>query len=121
MRHVCVPARVRLFFDRPPTTAFEVAVHRAVQSVPAGRVATYGDVAAAVGHPRAARAVGNVLKVCPDNWITPWHRVVRSDGHVGGFSERVPRTKILRLQKEGVDVRPDGRIRDFERVRFRPE
>lgn len=112
---------MRLMFEKPPTTEFEHAVHRAVQSVPVGRVATYGDVALAVGRPGAARAVGNVMRCNPDTKVTPCHRVVRSDGNVGGYggSTLDVGRKIRRLKGEGVRVARDGRIVDFERLRWR--
>lgn len=107
--------------EKPPTTEFERAVHRAVQSVPAGRVTTYGDVALAVGRPGAARAVGTVMRCNPDTRATPCHRVVRSDGTVGGYAgggAGTPR-KILRLAAEGVRVDAHARLIDFERIRWR--
>jgi methylated-DNA-protein-cysteine methyltransferase-like protein len=90
-------------------------VHALVRRVPAGRVVTYGQVAVLVGAPRAARAVGQAMRVCPSG--VPWHRVVnglgtisrRGDG-IGALSQR------LLLEGEGVRfVR--GRI-DLGRYRW---
>jgi methylated-DNA-protein-cysteine methyltransferase-like protein len=82
---------------------FAVAVHRLVRRIPPGRVATYGQVAAALGRPRAARAVGWAMKHCPTD--VPWHRVVNSQGaisrraNLGGML-----TQRVRLEQEGVAV-----------------
>ena len=95
-------------------------IYRAVSQVPRGRVATYGDVALAVGAPRAARAVGTAMARNQDVGVVPCHRVVRSDGSVGGYGgggEGV-RKKIALLRREGVSVSREGKIRDFERLRF---
>ena len=55
-----------------------------VRRIPPGRVATYGDVAALAGQPRAARAVGNIMRGCgrPD---VPCHRVIAAGGRLGGY------------------------------------
>jgi methylated-DNA-[protein]-cysteine S-methyltransferase len=63
---------------------FDVAVYRAVIAIPYGETATYGEVAARVGSPRAARAVGNAMARCPLFPVVPCHRVVRADG-IGGW------------------------------------
>ncbi len=62
---------------------FDRAVYRLVSEIPRGRVATYGQIAALLGHPRAARAVGAALKRCRSD--LPWHRVLN---HRGGISRR---------------------------------
>lgn len=101
---------------------FEQAVHRVVQAVPKGRVTTYGDVAWAIGRPGAARAVGGVMRRNPDTHLTPCHRVVASDGTLGGYMGREDYSarKVSRLKVEGVRVDADGRIQDFDRVRWKP-
>ncbi|MEO7266695.1 MAG: methylated-DNA--[protein]-cysteine S-methyltransferase, partial [Candidatus Limnocylindria bacterium] len=64
--------------------AWDVRVFRAVRDVPFGATATYGEIAAAVGSPRAARAVGGALGRCPFFPAVPCHRVVRAaDGWSG--------------------------------------
>jgi O-6-methylguanine DNA methyltransferase len=79
-------------------------------------VATYGDVAAASGVPRAARAVGNIMKGCRVPGV-PCHRVIAAGGRLGGYggSEGLKRSLLV---AEGVIVGPSGRIRDFDRKRF---
>lgn len=90
-------------------TRFHHAVFRLVRQIPRGRVATYGQIAAILGWPRAARAVGYAMRHCPDG--VPWHRVVNAHGsisvraNVGGML-----TQRLLLEQEGVAVRK-GRIR----------
>jgi methylated-DNA-protein-cysteine methyltransferase-like protein len=79
-----------------------------IRRIPRGRVATYGQIAALLGRPRNARAVGQALRTCPHD--VPWHRVVNA---AGGISAR-PRassmlTQELRLTGEGVALRR-GRI-----------
>jgi O-6-methylguanine DNA methyltransferase len=75
---------------------FTARVLSVVRRIPAGRVATYGDVAALAGQPRAARAVGNIMRDCrrPD---VPCHRVVAAGGRLGGYggSETLKRSLLL--------------------------
>ena len=87
----------------------------AVRRIPAGRVATYGDVAAAAGVPRAARAVGNIMKECSAPGV-PCHRVVAAGGRLGGYGGNEGLKRAL-LGAEGVSV-VGTRIRDFDRKRF---
>jgi methylated-DNA-protein-cysteine methyltransferase-like protein len=89
--------------------SFARAVWRLVRRIPRGRVVTYGQLAAALGRPRAARAVGRAMGGCPPD--IPWHRVVNARG---GISRRARMsgmvTQRLRLEAEGVVVR-GGRVR----------
>ena len=70
-------------------------------------MATYKDVACQAGNPRAVRAVGNALHLNKDTHI-PCHRVVRSDGRVGGYNKGSETKKHI-LQKEGVEIK-NGKI-----------
>jgi O-6-methylguanine DNA methyltransferase len=97
------------------TTQFRTRVLFAVRRIPAGRVATYGDVAAAAGVPRAARAVGNIMKECSAPGV-PCHRVVGAGGRLGGYGGNEGLKRAL-LGAEGVSV-VGTRIRDFDRKRF---
>lgn len=83
-------------------TAFERKVYMAVLRIPAGETRSYGWVAARIGKPRASRAVGNALNKNPFIGMVPCHRVIRSDGSIGGF-ERGARQKRILLRREGVD------------------
>jgi methylated-DNA-protein-cysteine methyltransferase-like protein len=96
---------------------FARAVWRCVRRIPRGRVATYGQIAALLGRPRAARAVGHAMHECPAD--VPWHRVVNASG---GISRRARMesmlTQRLLLLREGVTLRR-GRV-SLARHRWRP-
>jgi methylated-DNA-protein-cysteine methyltransferase-like protein len=78
-------------------------VYRFVRRVPRGRVVTYGQVAARVGAPRAARAVGGAMGRCPDD--VPWHRVVNAQGRISRRRREAGMlTQRIRLQQEGVPL-----------------
>jgi O-6-methylguanine DNA methyltransferase len=87
-----------------------------VRRIPRGRVATYGDVAALAGRPRAARAVGNIMRTCaaPD---VPCHRVIAAGGRLGGYGGQEV-TKRGMLAQEGV-LFHGRRIADFKTVRVK--
>jgi methylated-DNA-[protein]-cysteine S-methyltransferase len=78
-------------------------VYRVVGKIPRGRILTYKKVAEMAGAPCAWRAVGNILNKNMDFNI-PCHRVVRSDGKIGGYN-RGTNKKILLLKKEGVIIK----------------
>jgi methylated-DNA-[protein]-cysteine S-methyltransferase len=61
-------------------------VWTACAAIPEGKTMTYGQLAAAIGHPKAARAVGTALAANPFAPTVPCHRVIRSDGGLGGYS-----------------------------------
>jgi O-6-methylguanine DNA methyltransferase len=84
--------------------------------IPPGRVATYGDVAAMAGRPRAARAVGNVMRECKDCGV-PCHRVVGAGGALGGYGGNLQLKRSL-LLAEGIIV-VGRRIRSFATARWR--
>lgn len=86
-----------------------------VRRIPRGRVATYGDVAAMAGKPRAHRAVGNIMRALDDPSV-PAHRVVAAGGLLGGFG-RDPEVKAQRLRAEGIIV-INGRLRGFAAARW---
>ena len=80
-------------------TDFEKKVYRAVMSIPLGSTRSYKWVAAKTGSPRSARAVGNALNKNPYAPFVPCHRVVASDGSLGGYGGGL-RKKIELLEKE---------------------
>ena len=95
---------------------FARAVWHCVRRIPRGRVATYGQIAALLGRPRAARAVGHAMHACPAD--VPWHRVVNASG---GISRRAQMESMLTqrlLLREGVPLR-GGRV-SLTRHRWRP-
>jgi len=99
---------------------FRKAVYRLVRRIPSGRVATYGQIAAILGHPRAARAVGTALHWLPRDLLdrVPWQRVINA---AGGISYRadVYRPDLQRrlLEDEGVVFDRDGCV-DLRRFRW---
>jgi methylated-DNA-[protein]-cysteine S-methyltransferase len=79
--------------------AFNDKVYEVVRQIPEGYVATYGDIARAVGSPRACRAIGGANHKNPICIIVPCHRVVASNG-IGGYGEGIEIKKYL-LELEG--------------------
>ena len=98
-------------------TAFAARVLTVVRRIPAGRVATYGDVAAAAGRPRAARAVGTIMRTSHTPGV-PYHRVVAAGGRLGGYGSS-PAVKRALLVLEGVAF-SGQRIRRFASLRWTP-
>lgn len=76
-------------------TEFEQLVYDAVRRIPKGETRTYGWVAREIGKPKSARAVGNALNRNPYAPEVPCHRVVRSDGSIGGFATGVRKKREL--------------------------
>ncbi len=87
-------------------------VYSLLKKIPCGKVTTYSEIAKALGDKNLARAVGNALNRNPDLVVVPCHRVVRSDGSVGGYKLGIDK-KVELLEKEGVAVK-DGRIDDLD-------
>jgi methylated-DNA-[protein]-cysteine S-methyltransferase len=84
---------------------FSDSVYTMTSLIPMGKVTTYGAIAKAMGFPGAARAVGQALGANPNPIVVPCHRVVRSDGVLGGYSGgQGPVTKAELLAREGVPV-----------------
>ena len=79
---------------------FQIQVWSALRQIPHGRVATYGEIAALLGKPRGARAVGQACGSNPVVLFIPCHRVVAAHGKLGGFSSGLKLKKDL-LQHEG--------------------
>ena len=85
--------------NKTPHTPFTQAVYKATAEIPKGETRTYQQIAAAVGRPKAYRAVGNILNKNRDPKV-PCHRVIRSDGKTGGFAwGATEKEKILREEK----------------------
>lgn len=96
---------------------FNKVVWEATRLIPKGRVATYGLIAKIIGRPKAARAVGNALNKNPYAPAVPCHRVVRSDGTVGGFAGGT-KQKIILLTKEGIAIK-QGRVQFLEKYLYK--
>jgi len=87
-----------------------------VSQIPEGRVSTYGLLAEALGDKIASRAVGKMLNQNPYAPKVPCHRVVRSDGTLGGFAKGKDEKEDL-LEKEGVKIK-EGNVKNFEEILF---
>jgi len=89
---------------------FARRVLRRTARIPYGSVASYGDVAAEVGTPRGARAVGNAVGSNPIPVVVPCHRVVRTGGAIGGYGGGLPRKRwLLALEAEPATSREGAR------------
>ena len=84
-------------------TTFQERVYEVVKRIPKGKVLTYRQVAKLAGRPKAFRAVGNALNKNPDIKNIPCHRVVKSDGSIGGYRQGTKK-KLSLLRKEGVVI-----------------
>ena len=91
-------------------------VYKKLLQVPEGKVTTYSDLAKAVGLKNGQRAIGTIMKKNPFPIIIPCHRVVKSNGKIGGYvyGERV---KSQILAREGIKIKA-GRIIDFDKEKF---
>ncbi len=87
------------------STNFFDKVYIAVKQIPKGKVATYGQIACAVGSPRASRQVGYALHVNPEPFVTPCHRVVNRFGALApAFAFGGQEAQAALLKEEGVEV-----------------
>jgi len=85
--------------------SFDETVYEYLKTVPKGTVVTYGMIARAIGHPRAARQVGNALHRNPTPVVVPCHRVVNREGRLApafAFGGQEAQAELLR--SEGVEV-----------------
>jgi len=99
--------------DLHGVTDFQRQVYACLQDIRFGNLTTYGDLAQAVGSPQGAQAVGQAVGANPIPIVIPCHRVVTSDGRLGGFSGGLP-AKVALLGIEGVEVagtQPTSRVR----------
>src|SRR3989344_4120693 len=83
-------------------SAFEKKVYKAVSEIGLGEVRSYKWVAERIGRPNAYRAVGNALNKNPYPKIVPCHRVIKSDGTIGGYAKSAASKRRL-LKSEGID------------------
>ncbi|MFA6171011.1 MAG: MGMT family protein [Patescibacteria group bacterium] len=92
-------------------TDFENEVLEVIKKIKKGRVSTYREAARALGRPKAARAVGNALNKNPHAPKVPCHRIVKSDGALGGYAGGAKKKAEL-LGREGLAI-IKGKIKDF--------
>ena len=81
-------------------TDFQIKVWKEIKQIPKGSVRTYKEIAIAIGHPLAVRAVANACGKNPHPIKIPCHRVIRSDGKLGGYSALGGTAAKRRLLKE---------------------
>ena len=74
---------------------FQIKVWEALLSIPSGHVTTYADIAGAIGHPTAHRAVGTAVGRNPISFLIPCHRALRRDGGLGGYHWGLPRKRAM--------------------------
>ncbi len=89
-------------------TSFQEKVYKIVTKIPKGEVSTYKEVAKRAGSARAYRAVGNILNKNPNLKLIPCHRVIKSNGRIGGYKYGTKK-KIALLKKEGIIIK-NGKI-----------
>ena len=95
-------------------------VYDMLLTIPKGKVSTYGDLANALGNPSASRHVGRILSKNPNPIKVPCHRVIMSNGKIGGYALGTQMKKEL-LQNEGVIFADDYRVNEFSKVRYYPK
>ena len=86
-------------------TAFQARVWRALQKIPLGKTATYTEIAAALGQPKAVRAVAQACAANKLALLVPCHRVIRSDGDLGGYRWGVERKRALLARERAAAAR----------------
>jgi len=100
---------------------FDEGVWNLMKRIPKGRVTTYKMIAMKLGS-KAYRAVGNACRKNPYAPVVPCHRVVKSNGKVGGFGGKIIgkqiEKKVRLLKKEGLEIK-NGKIVNFEKVLFK--
>lgn len=92
-------------------------IYKKLLEVPKGKITTYGELAKAVGFTNGQRAVGKIMNKNPYPVIIPCHRVVKSNGHIGGYAYGEEIKKNM-LKKEGIKIK-DDKILDWENTIYR--
>ena len=95
----------------------EQMVYKELIQVPKGQITTYGELAKAVGLKNGQRAIGRIMNKNPYPAIVPCHRVVNSNGKIGGYAYGID-VKTNMLTKEGIEIQ-NGKILDFEKRIFK--
>ncbi len=100
-------------------TPFTEKVINIIQKIPEGRVATYGQIAALAGSPRAARQVVRILHSMSRKHRLPWHRVINGKGQIVLKNDELYHEQFMSLESEGVKVDTNGRI-DLDKFQWKP-
>lgn len=95
----------------------EQLVYKKLLQVPEGKITTYGELAKAVGLKNGQRVIGRIMNKNPYPVIVPCHRVVNSNGKIGGYAYGQD-VKTNMLSKEGIKIQ-NGKILDFEKRIFK--
>jgi deoxyribonuclease V len=95
----------------------EDIIYNLVAQIPRGKITTYGAIAEALGDPRAARAVGKILHENPKLIDVPCHRVIMSNGYIGGYVTGIDKKREL-LESEGIKVSDDAKINNYQSLMF---
>lgn len=96
---------------------FDERCYDALRRVPRGKVTTYGQIAKRIGARKASRAVGGAMNRNPHAPHVPCHRVVRSNGELGGYAKGIG-AKIRLLKREGILLK-NGRVLNLKSVLFK--
>jgi methylated-DNA-[protein]-cysteine S-methyltransferase len=105
----------KLLIKEHSLTDFQRNVYAYTKTIPKGQVSTYKNIAIAMGCPGSSRAVGTALSKNPFAPLVPCHRVIASDGKIGGFMGKTGKCvqterKIAMLQAEGIIIENSGRL-----------
>lgn len=99
---------------------FRTLVIKLVKAIPAGKVATYGQIADLAGSPRAARQVGAVLRGLRESEDVPWQRVINAQGGISTFKVGSGELQRALLRAEGVEANAENRV-DLLHYRWHPD
>ena len=92
-------------------TAFQRRVWEALRAIPYGSTRSYSEIARSLGHPQAARAVARACATNPVSLVVPCHRVVRTDGGLGGYRWGLERKRAL-LTQEKAALEPSTKAKE---------
>jgi methylated-DNA-protein-cysteine methyltransferase related protein len=101
-------------------TPFTEQVIRIIQSIPEGKVMTYGGIARAAGSPRGARQVVRILHSMSRKYKLPWHRVINAKGMISLTEDESSSLQKLYLQEEGIIFNEKGVV-ELKQFQFDPE
>lgn len=100
-------------------TPFTAQVIAVIQSIPEGKVMTYGQIAACAGSPRGARQVVRILHSMSRAHQLPWHRVINKQGAIALQEDESMSLQMLLLESEGIELLPGNRV-DLRRYLYEP-
>ena len=95
----------------------EKKIYRKLLQVPSGKITTYKELAKSVGLQNGQRVIGQIMKKNPFPVIIPCHRVVKSNGEIGGYAYGISIKKNM-LVKEGISI-SNNKIKNFQKTIFR--